>query len=108
MKTYEVKIFRKNQECETIRGLTSTQMVVLDKVFSHYGVSYKRFTYDDNHLESVDWIEAPDLLAALERVRDRAKAPENRGAMTQLQACRFLDNLLAEIESALVGARGGG
>ena len=52
--------------------------------------------------------ELPDLLAALERVQARAKAPENRGAMTQLQACRFLDALLAEIEPALAGVRGGG
>lgn len=46
----------------------------------------------------------PDLLAALEMVRDTAKAPENRGAMTQLQMCGFLDDLLTEIELALATA----
>lgn len=48
-----------------------------------------------------------DLLAALERVRDEAKSPQNRGTMTQLQTCRFLDGLLAEIEPALAAAQGG-
>ena len=66
VKTYEVKIFRKRGECETIRNLTPIQMVALEEVFSHYGVSYKKFTYDGNRLESVDWIGVPDLLVALD------------------------------------------
>ena len=66
VKTYEVKIFRKRGECETIRNLTPIQMVALEEVFSHYGVSYKKFAYDGNRLESVDWVEAPNLLATLE------------------------------------------
>jgi len=51
--------------------------------------------------------QVEDLLAALKRVRDAAKAPQNRGAMTQPQMCRFLDGLLAEIEPAITGARDG-
>ena len=37
---YDIKVFERNEEMETIRDLTHTQMIVIRKIFDRCGIKY--------------------------------------------------------------------
>lgn len=58
MKTYEIKTYQDGWERDTVRGLNPTQMIALGEIFKDADVSYKKFTYENGQLQSVDWVDS--------------------------------------------------
>jgi len=100
MRDNEIKIFEQGRERETIRGLTLSQMYVISAILKRCGASHKTFTYRDGQLASVDWVEAPDLRAALGALE--GEADKMRQLLIEVTPLLYRDEIQGHLHHGLM------